>query len=225
MVMRSDAAKDVLAPVIDGLPTNANARILSQQFCGSLEMLDNLKLNPKYATPARYPRGFPDVVGYWAETHIFGGVVVFDRGREEGARRDFLQCHGAYIPPPHPDLLFQLSESQLQRSCRLGSQDEQHEEQITVPFVPEPEAREIDHYHAFRDLNICRDRYERRIDPAPRWGPCVEIYMANAMSSKLSFDYSIHSEKGGKDFWLIGRYKPPYATPSSLSSTSFAENP
>lgn len=33
-----------------------------------------------------YPRGVLDVVGYWAETHIFGGVVVFDRGSEEGAR-------------------------------------------------------------------------------------------------------------------------------------------
>jgi hypothetical protein len=67
MVLRSDTAKDVLAQVIDGLPTNATyeltithrfdllsrfepsqqARILAQQFCDSLEMLDNLKLNSK----------------------------------------------------------------------------------------------------------------------------------------------------------------------------------
>lgn len=33
-----------------------------------------------------YPKGILDVVGYWAETHIFGGVVVFDRGPEEEAR-------------------------------------------------------------------------------------------------------------------------------------------
>jgi hypothetical protein len=150
-----------------------------------------------YATPGRYPRGFLDVVGYWAEAHIFGGVVVFDRGPEKrgktgkyrrssptsgapmtmrltvGAGRgrnwhpaydfghtnqDSLQCLGAYIHLPYPGLLFQLSESQLQKFCRLGSQDERCEEQITVPFVREPEAREIDHYHAFRDLNIYRDR-------------------------------------------------------------------
>lgn len=36
---------------------------------------------------SHYPRGFLDVVGYWAEVQIFGGVVVFDRGLEEGARR------------------------------------------------------------------------------------------------------------------------------------------
>jgi hypothetical protein len=28
----------------------------------------------------QYPKGVPDVVGYWAEYHIFGGVVLFDRG-------------------------------------------------------------------------------------------------------------------------------------------------
>lgn len=39
-----------------------------------------------YAISGRYPRGHLDVVGYWAETNIFGGVVVFDRGPEEGAR-------------------------------------------------------------------------------------------------------------------------------------------
>jgi hypothetical protein len=67
MVMRSDTAKDVLAQVIDGLPTNATyeltithrfdllsrsepsqqARILSQQFCDSPEMFDKLNLNSK----------------------------------------------------------------------------------------------------------------------------------------------------------------------------------
>jgi hypothetical protein len=33
-----------------------------------------------------YPMGLTDVVGYWAETYLFGGVVVFDRGNREGAR-------------------------------------------------------------------------------------------------------------------------------------------
>lgn len=33
-----------------------------------------------------YPKGIVDVVGYWAETHIFGGIVVFDRGPEDEAR-------------------------------------------------------------------------------------------------------------------------------------------
>ena len=36
-----------------------------------------------YQNHERYPRGLADVVGYWAEGMIFGGVVVFDRGEWE----------------------------------------------------------------------------------------------------------------------------------------------
>jgi hypothetical protein len=40
-----------------------------------------------YCRVGHYPRGPYDAVGYWAESHIFGGVVVFDRGPDEGARK------------------------------------------------------------------------------------------------------------------------------------------
>ena len=33
-----------------------------------------------YVAFDQYPNGLADVAGYWAETKIFGGVVVFDRG-------------------------------------------------------------------------------------------------------------------------------------------------
>jgi hypothetical protein len=33
-----------------------------------------------YVDSDQYPNGVADVVGYWAEAKIFGGVVVFDRG-------------------------------------------------------------------------------------------------------------------------------------------------
>ncbi|PGH01798.1 hypothetical protein AJ80_08965 [Polytolypa hystricis UAMH7299] len=122
-----------------------------------------------YAVSGRYPRGSLDVVGYWAETHIFGGVVVFDRGPREGAR----QCNAAYIHPRFPAPLFQLSEHQLETLSRAGSQGSHEELGLSLPFQCGPGARQIDHYTAFRDLNIYRDRYERRVDPIPRGGPCV----------------------------------------------------
>ena len=46
--------------------------------------------HPSYCDHEQYPRGAADVVGYWAEAKIFGGVVLFDRGlsdTEVGARR------------------------------------------------------------------------------------------------------------------------------------------
>lgn len=36
--------------------------------------------HPLYQNWTEYPRGASDIVGYWAEAQIFGGVVAFDRG-------------------------------------------------------------------------------------------------------------------------------------------------
>ena len=46
-----------------------------------------------YINYSRYPRGMADVAGYWAEVQIFGGVVVFNRGPEEGARQVSANIH------------------------------------------------------------------------------------------------------------------------------------
>lgn len=31
----------------------------------------------------RYPNGIAELAEYWAETHIFGGVLLFDRGETD----------------------------------------------------------------------------------------------------------------------------------------------
>lgn len=36
-----------------------------------------------YMDHEQYPLGVADMVGYWAETEVFGGVVLFDRGESE----------------------------------------------------------------------------------------------------------------------------------------------
>jgi hypothetical protein len=36
-----------------------------------------------YRFSEQYPRGVANVAGYWAESKIFGGVFVFDRGEGE----------------------------------------------------------------------------------------------------------------------------------------------
>lgn len=40
----------------------------------------------------RYPNGVAELAGYWAETQIFGGVVLFDRG-ESGEEVSQKQYH------------------------------------------------------------------------------------------------------------------------------------
>lgn len=39
----------------------------------------NVYFHPDYVQFKNYPRGLLDVVGYWAETQVFGGVLLFDR--------------------------------------------------------------------------------------------------------------------------------------------------
>jgi hypothetical protein len=45
-----------------------------------------------YLAHAQYPNGVADVVGYWAEAKIFGGVVIFDRGESGTEVSDHPPC-------------------------------------------------------------------------------------------------------------------------------------
>ena len=42
----------------------------------------------------QYPNGICDVVGYWAEAKILGGVMVFDRGESGTEVRNNFSYHG-----------------------------------------------------------------------------------------------------------------------------------
>ncbi|KAK2789705.1 hypothetical protein FQN53_001461 [Emmonsiellopsis sp. PD_33] len=117
-----------------------------------------------YCVPSRFPRAFLDVVGYWAEVQIFGGVVVFDRGPEEGKRH----CNAAFIHPRYADGdIFELSEIQCERFSQLGLHRDSKNDgrKLILPFTPEPDARKVRHDIAFLRCNIYRDRYEREVTP------------------------------------------------------------
>ena len=48
-------------------------------FRGFLGAQCQVDFHPDYVQFKNYPRGLLDVVGYWAETQVFGGVLLFDR--------------------------------------------------------------------------------------------------------------------------------------------------
>jgi hypothetical protein len=56
--------------------------------------------HPGYNNWQQYPRGIPDMVGYWAEAQLFGGVVLFDRGESgvEVSYFDLIFSIGASYP-------------------------------------------------------------------------------------------------------------------------------
>ncbi|KAL1861439.1 hypothetical protein VTK73DRAFT_7074 [Phialemonium thermophilum] len=113
----------------------------------------------------QYPRGVADMVGYWAESRVFGKVVLFDRGEDETG------CHDVFIyPNGGRRLIFQPSEEQVDRLYTFLTTPASESKEIPspLPLVPEKYARRVDPWDAFASLHIFRDRYERRRGPRPR---------------------------------------------------------
>jgi hypothetical protein len=54
--------------------------------------------HPYYVAQSQYPDSLADVVGYWAEDRIFGGVVLFDRSQT------WRRCDGEGPGAPEPNL-------------------------------------------------------------------------------------------------------------------------
>ncbi|OJD20380.1 hypothetical protein ACJ73_08284 [Blastomyces percursus] len=108
-----------------------------------------------YSAYIQYPCGRADVVGYWAETQIFGGVVLFEH--ENGDCDSVLL--NAFIHPPMNlgSNVFQLSQSQLTFHQPL-------------PFSAAQNTSTI-HRNDLRARCIFRDDFSR-INPV-RGPPCV----------------------------------------------------
>lgn len=49
--------------------------------------------HPWYINHDQYPNGVADIVGYWAENRILGGVVLFDRSNSSDANPDAVYFH------------------------------------------------------------------------------------------------------------------------------------
>ncbi|KAF2493089.1 hypothetical protein BU16DRAFT_466381 [Lophium mytilinum] len=120
-----------------------------------------------YQAIEQYPDGIANVVGYWAELRIFGGVVVFDRG-ESGE-----ECKDAFLhPQPHRRMMHQLHDHQIDQLDnfksvkREGSLEGVETMLPPLPFQNERYSRRLDEWEALGQ-HIFRDMYERRWDAPP----------------------------------------------------------
>lgn len=68
----------------------------------------------RYSKAEQYPEGAADMVGYWAEDRIFGGVVLFGRGKDGTGVRFHIQA-------PRVQGRTWLNHAMLQRSCNEGN--------------------------------------------------------------------------------------------------------
>ncbi|KAK2799482.1 hypothetical protein FQN50_008454 [Emmonsiellopsis sp. PD_5] len=131
--------------------------------------------HPYYQDWQQYPHGIADIVGYWAEYRLFGGVVLFDRGQTGS------ECKDIFIHPVGIAFIFQLSDTQIENymSFLFSDRTQDHPStSLTGPehmrFKAEKYARRIEPYDAIVHLNIYRDKYERKI-PERRPRHCVVL--------------------------------------------------
>ncbi|KAK1763647.1 hypothetical protein QBC33DRAFT_548875 [Phialemonium atrogriseum] len=112
----------------------------------------------------QYPEGVADGVGYWVETRIFGGVVLFDR-RQPGSAPD-VAPDAVYI---HPDLrnvtyrICRLLEDQKQQLVQFLVSDATPPPTCPLPFRGDRNNRQrVDPEEPIETSGIYRDKWERR---------------------------------------------------------------
>lgn len=69
--------------------------------------LPTLFHHPWYEDYRQYPRGIADMVGYWAESRIFGGVVLFDRRNPAGAEPK-VDPDAIYLHPDRQEITYRI---------------------------------------------------------------------------------------------------------------------
>ena len=192
--MLAVACHDIAALVYgDTQPGLRRAGQSAQECLAALEGRPTDFMHENYCALQQYPRGVADVVGYWAEYHLFGGVVLFDRG---GSGTD---VRNHFFKSSVLSTCFFIS-----FSCFSGSINSSASVRSYIPWAnsgyskfPPPKFRNspntyklprIRKKHCFRSvqkniyrvdpfdamaLNIYRDRYERVI-PRDRPTRCVQ---------------------------------------------------
>jgi hypothetical protein len=115
-----------------------------------------------YLDHQQYPNGIADIVGYWAETRIFGGVVLFDRIAPESHQVFFHPNRFGYTYR-----IFQLLDIQKRELLEfLLSETPPTPESCPIPILPNNENRNrIDPEEPIKLTGIYRDDWERNPRP------------------------------------------------------------
>ncbi|KAI1500928.1 hypothetical protein F5X99DRAFT_384391 [Biscogniauxia marginata] len=123
-------------------------------------------LHQWYRDYDQYPEGIADGVGYWAESRILGGVVLFDR-RIPGSTED-VEPDAIYLHPDNRDVtyrIYRLLDSQKQQLLQFLLSE------VPLPSCPLPihgsmdNRDRIDPEEPIKDTGIYRDKWERKLRP------------------------------------------------------------
>lgn len=125
-----------------------------------------LFMNPHFEVHEQYPNGIADIVGYWAENRILGGVTLFDRTQpwgEDDEPNIYYQCSGARVTYRICQLLNE------QQTALLEFLKARHPSESPLPVLPDTDNRvRVDPRAATEIAHVYRDVWERR-PPTPPW--------------------------------------------------------
>ncbi|KAI6758791.1 hypothetical protein HG530_011031 [Fusarium avenaceum] len=132
-----------------------------------------------YRAFKQYPMGLADIAGYWAESKIFGGVVVFDRGETETEILIvFVQCKSMWI---HGDLakgpktLYPPTEEQFDDLAKFLTSSPNKDSTYPFPMPGKSVNRpRWDAHDALAHQHIFCDKHERILPSKPPRRGCVE---------------------------------------------------
>ncbi|KAI1656698.1 hypothetical protein F4813DRAFT_397277 [Daldinia decipiens] len=117
--------------------------------------------NHCYRDYDQYPNSVSDVVGYWAETRIFGGVVLFDRGETDE------ECDGMYLHSDRrnsPYTIFPPTETQFENLVDFLLSPTADPSRCPLPITCTADNKwRWEPYEAMAYYHIFRDRYERKL--------------------------------------------------------------
>jgi hypothetical protein len=121
-----------------------------------------LFFHPWYIDPDQYPDGIADMVGYWAESRILGGVVLFDRrAPAKGGDPDAVYFHSSRKRVTYR--IYQLLPEQKQALYDFLAADEPSTASSPLPILGDGNNRQrVDPEEPINETGIFRDSWERK---------------------------------------------------------------
>ena len=132
--------------------------------------------HPQFTAYKRYPAGVADMVGYWAEDRILGGVTLFDRSRTWAENEPNAYFHSARAGGTFR--IYQLlDEQQISLLCYLTTPTGKDAPRDPCPLPLRPTPQNTIRIHPNEALSthrIYRDIWEREL---PRYRLRMQKYM------------------------------------------------
>lgn len=163
-----------------------------------------------YRASAQYPDGVADIVGYWAESRILGGVVLFNRTATESITNESNGndlSNAVYLHPDRDDITYricQLTDAQKGTLLRFLQSEDPQQGTCPLPILPDGNNLiRVDPEEPFSATGVYRDLWEREMPPPESMGDGRNSCVWNRLDfpTKADQDDALMRWKSRTDRW------------------------